>query len=1302
MVIADYGFLDLRHTALQPEPGEVLLRAAPSIEGEGAALGARVLVPRDDHRPTLADMFVCSLAARAVDGRPVPGAFSRWLEHVRRKPEIGEVPFELSLLGAFEALKRSAGPAGEKDRLLAAWPALEAAIDVAMAASVPPERLCLTAPEQAVCRLLLCADRRRFEADLERSELWHCRPPDGERAAGVVLVEPSSQLYRMWLERSDWVAFEGGHYVLAVNIQRAWTIRRDAALETSLDGLREKLQAAEEAESPQLGRADPWTLEEGGACLLAPLAGSQLSRELVCETLRGWLSAAPLRPLRGKQRDQLVRNWKKTFPAYTQVEPVLPSEEAHTEPVPHFRARDQRGLEVSIRVHGVFDSIETEHGRLTREIDKLRDIERCCRESEAGRRPRILTLRRVRFADSRRRLLGLVHPGGYETLRSWREARKTVAINDLLCIVRDVAGALEQLHEWGFQHLDLQPAHVLVSTRQPRPRALVTGCGLSVAGDGFLSHLPDLVFAPPDMRRACKEWDVFSFVLVVAYLVRGDTSGSFRDPRDGGVHRDILADARQRRAVDGVEEPWYDRLARLLHEAAAHPPPLAEVRDAIVDLPLDASGATSAERFFEDVIEDDDAAEFAEIPSDPPSGFQHTRLLPKGEIEAPAPAQEPEPEAEPEPPAPIDLDDEPSTSDHPPTAVVEVPFANTIRKTDRLSEYYGRLMEHSGEGAREDKVVKAPRIYTPSPTSADAEEVSDGLGEAESDAPAMEVSDARPGKIMNTMEFFAAMHDNAIAPDGYPAPLGPTAEFPAPRQAGARARGQGELPKPPSGRLRRPVSGRLERPSGRTSGAATGRLPIVPPAPLRADSSTIRRIHAKRRRPKDGPPSGGHDAFDRPGAYRAFDSSDSDRAAPGTGRRPSASGERKAFDPEEGRRGSGRERRGPSSSGGRRPVPASGERKASDPDRRGGTGRTPSSGERRSPPSGERRAYGGPSSGFQRQGRRRPESERQRVSRQQETGRGRGRRPAKAAKGAPQKYSRVLGNVGLIKRLGAGGFASVYLGQHLKLNVKVAVKVLTKKAANERVVNRFFMEANLLKKIDSPHVVRVYELGEVEGLQYIVMEFINGWSLEDLLKMVKSKKRPGLEPLSALVITESATRGLAELHKLGVIHRDVKPANIMIPRNADPDQSERVQQQTIEGILPPELRMCKLIDLGIAKTEQSNLTQTGVGMGTLGYAPPEQLVEAKEVTPASDVFSMGATLYYLLAGRPPFEGKFSEVVTATLNGKYVPLFMRCPGTPRRVDKLVQRCLSKDADKRFQDGGALLKALEETRRSLAKG
>ncbi|MBI3829829.1 MAG: protein kinase [Planctomycetes bacterium] len=281
----------------------------------------------------------------------------------------------------------------------------------------------------------------------------------------------------------------------------------------------------------------------------------------------------------------------------------------------------------------------------------------------------------------------------------------------------------------------------------------------------------------------------------------------------------------------------------------------------------------------------------------------------------------------------------------------------------------------------------------------------------------------------------------------------------------------------------------------------------------------------------------------------------------------------------------------------------------------------------------------------------------------------------------------TLDGIPILAALGRGGMGSVYYAFHPRLKVEIALKVLAPDLARKHgdLVERFQLEAQIAARVKSPHLVGVIDVNQDQGLHYLVMEYVHGTSADQYLR----QQHGPLPEAVVLDLCAAACEGLAAAHDAGVIHRDVKPANIMIPVM----QNGRV----------PKFKASKIADLGIARLDErvGALTQTHASMGSPGYMPPEQVTDAQQCSQASDVFSMGATMYALLAGgRAPFaRASYAEALLATVREAPAPLRESrrdlTPGTAAMID----RCLSKNPADRFQDASALLREIRICRASL---
>jgi|GEM_PF-2418915 len=260
--------------------------------------------------------------------------------------------------------------------------------------------------------------------------------------------------------------------------------------------------------------------------------------------------------------------------------------------------------------------------------------------------------------------------------------------------------------------------------------------------------------------------------------------------------------------------------------------------------------------------------------------------------------------------------------------------------------------------------------------------------------------------------------------------------------------------------------------------------------------------------------------------------------------------------------------------------------------------------------------------------------------------------------------------------LGRGGMGVVYRGHHLGLDLEVAIKCLDPSLVRHdaQLVVRFEREAKAAARIKDSHVVAVRDVARASGLHYISMDFVAG---ENARQRVHRKG-----PLAigeALAIALGGARGLAAAHEAGLVHRDVKPDNILISTDGE----------------------VKLADLGLAKLSgDSDMTMTGVGMGTPRYMSPEQFEDAKQVGTRADVYSLGATLFFLLVGEDGIDGETpANVWRKVCDGEFPSARARRPDVPASLDAFIVRCIAKEPAHRPADGSALVAELLSVMESL---
>ena len=259
----------------------------------------------------------------------------------------------------------------------------------------------------------------------------------------------------------------------------------------------------------------------------------------------------------------------------------------------------------------------------------------------------------------------------------------------------------------------------------------------------------------------------------------------------------------------------------------------------------------------------------------------------------------------------------------------------------------------------------------------------------------------------------------------------------------------------------------------------------------------------------------------------------------------------------------------------------------------------------------------------------------------------------------------------LDRQVGEGGMATVYRAKDLKHERTVAIKVLREELSASLGADRFLREIRVAANLQHPNILGLYDSGEVGGLLYYVMPFVEGESLRDRLKKEQQLPLP-----DALQITREAAEALQYAHERGIVHRDIKPENILLMGGH-----------------------ALVADFGIARAvsqaSDDKLTQTGMAIGTPHYMSPEQSLGSEHVDARSDVYSLGCVLYELLIGQPPFTGPNSMAIMARHSMEVVPsLQVVRASVPDEVEDAVMQALEKTPADRYQTMKEFAEALSE--------
>jgi serine/threonine-protein kinase len=267
-----------------------------------------------------------------------------------------------------------------------------------------------------------------------------------------------------------------------------------------------------------------------------------------------------------------------------------------------------------------------------------------------------------------------------------------------------------------------------------------------------------------------------------------------------------------------------------------------------------------------------------------------------------------------------------------------------------------------------------------------------------------------------------------------------------------------------------------------------------------------------------------------------------------------------------------------------------------------------------------------------------------------------------------------LGRYEILGELGRGAMGVVYRARDPIIDRVVALKTINLALTGAALASfeaRFFQEARSAGRLNHPNVVTIYDAGKADGVAYIAMEFLEGTSLREILD-----EHPPLSVPRILETVAQVARGLAYAHENGVVHRDVKPANIIVTSKA---------------------HVAKLCDLGLAKDLAEGGADTdgaGRAMGTPFYISPEQARGEGDTDIRSDLYSLGATYFHAVVGRPPYTGTTPAVIMAKhLTEQLVPVRRIMPACPMGVAAIIEKCLEKSRFDRYQEPAEMLKDLD---------
>jgi serine/threonine protein kinase/DNA-binding response OmpR family regulator len=281
------------------------------------------------------------------------------------------------------------------------------------------------------------------------------------------------------------------------------------------------------------------------------------------------------------------------------------------------------------------------------------------------------------------------------------------------------------------------------------------------------------------------------------------------------------------------------------------------------------------------------------------------------------------------------------------------------------------------------------------------------------------------------------------------------------------------------------------------------------------------------------------------------------------------------------------------------------------------------------------------------------------------------------AVGERQFQSLVIGNYQVLDRLGAGGMGTVYKARHRRMKRVVAIKVVSRSALqSEKFIRRFQREVEAVARLSHPNIVMAHDADEAEVGPFLVMEFVDGRDLD-----TEVEERGPLPVAEAVECVLQAARGLDYAHRQGIIHRDIKPANLL--------------RDTCGVVKVADLGLARFNDsLGESAETRGALTQAGTVMGTADFMPPEQALGSRSIDHRADIYSLGCTLYFLLTGRPPYEGP--TLMATLLMHREAPIPALSAGrgpVPAALDHIFRKMVAKKPEDRFGSMAEVVRSLE---------